>query len=99
MVQQCTCEGCAALRKEYGKDPDLLAFYAKKLLIRGWAGKLSETERLYLSNHSDWYKAAQESGRRAAANLSRNIKDKALDPRVGEASSELADLETTPRKG
>jgi len=33
MVQQCTCEGCVALRQEYGRDPDLLAFYAKKLLI------------------------------------------------------------------
>jgi hypothetical protein len=99
MVQHCPCEGCVALRQEYKNDPGLLAFYAKKLLVRGWAKQLSDTERLYLSSHAEWYKAAQESGRWAAANLSRNIKDKALDPQVGEASSELADLETTPRKG
>jgi hypothetical protein len=55
------------MRKEYRKDPDLLAFYAKKLLIRGWAKSMSDAERLYLSNHAEWYQASQERGRQLNA--------------------------------
>jgi hypothetical protein len=97
-VTKCTCEGCAAMRREYGKDPDLLAFYTKRLLVRGWAKQLSESERLYLSNHSAWYQANQEKGRRLAANYPRNRHAAPPDPVPQKASGVEADLDTTPRK-
>jgi hypothetical protein len=96
MVQQCTCDGCIALRKEYGRDPDLLAFYAKKLLIRGWAKSMSDAERLYLSNHSEWYQSAQEKGRKLAAAYPQNIKGAAPQPVTQMAFSTLADPEDLP---
>jgi hypothetical protein len=98
-VTKCPCEGCAAMRQEYGKDPDLLAFYSKRLLLRGWAGKvLSESERLYLSNHAPWYRSNQEKGRRLAANYPRNRHAAPPDPAPQKASGAAADLDTTPRK-
>ena len=35
----CGCAGCKALLRLYGTDPELLMFYAKKLLVRGWRGR------------------------------------------------------------
>jgi hypothetical protein len=97
MVQHCPCAGCAALRQEYKNDPDLLNFYAKKLLVRGWAGRhLSENERLYLSSHSDWYKSQLEKGKRLAAQYLINRPTATPDPVPQEAPGVEADLDTTP---
>lgn len=80
-ILRCKCEGCHALRTEYTNDHQLLKFYAKKLLIRGWAGKLSDTEKLYLLNHAEWFKSAVESGRRTAARNFSNVHANGANPR------------------
>jgi hypothetical protein len=52
----CACDGCAALRAEAGDNAEL---YARKLPIRGWAGKLSDAEKLFLRHQPpDWYRLA-----------------------------------------
>jgi hypothetical protein len=52
------CAACKALRDETQSD-ELFDFYARKLLIRGWAGKTSPIEKAYIAAHPpDWYKAA-----------------------------------------
>ena len=38
------------LEERYAKDPKLLAFYEKKLLIPGWAGDLSPDEFAYIKS-------------------------------------------------
>jgi hypothetical protein len=37
----------SGLASEYRNDPDLLAFYMRKLPQRGWAGARTATERRY----------------------------------------------------
>lgn len=50
------CAGCIALKNEAGEHAEL---YSRKLPIRGWAGKLSEGERLFLRHHApEWYRLA-----------------------------------------
>jgi hypothetical protein len=39
-----------SLEERYAKDPELLAFYQKKLLIPGWAGELSPDEFAYIKS-------------------------------------------------
>lgn len=59
----CGCEGCRALAREAGEHAPLLM---RKLPIRGWAGKLSDAERLWLNNHPpEWLLA----GRRKALSM------------------------------
>ena len=65
-ILRCKCEGCQAMRAEYPKDHSLLQFYARNLLVRGWPGKTSDAEKLYRANHAQWYRAAQERGRKLA---------------------------------
>lgn len=38
------------LEERYAKDPDLLQFYKKKLLIPGWAGELDHVELDYIKS-------------------------------------------------
>jgi hypothetical protein len=56
----CDCPACTALAAEYEGDPKLLAFYRKKLLIRGWAGRTSPTEKAYILAHATWARLAAE---------------------------------------
>ena len=39
-----------SLEERYAKDPELLAFYKKKLLEPGWAGELSPDEFAYVKS-------------------------------------------------
>ena len=44
------------LEQRYKNDPKLLAFYQKKLLIRGWAGRTDDVEKEYVRRmNPDWY--------------------------------------------
>ena len=61
----CGCDGCAGLARRYKTDPDLLAFYRKRLLVMGWAGIADDVEKAYQLAHAPWAKAAQEAGRRS----------------------------------
>jgi hypothetical protein len=45
---------CTALSEEYGSDRELLDFLKRRLLKRGWAGKLTEAERAHVKVHVDW---------------------------------------------
>ena len=56
------CPGCRALAAEYAGDPDLLEYYRRKLLIRGWAGKPSPAERAYQLAHAPWAARASSLG-------------------------------------
>ena len=56
----CNCAGCAGLAKRYKSDPDLLAFYRRKLLQMGWAGNTDDVEKAYMLAHAPWYKALVE---------------------------------------
>jgi len=38
------------LEERYAKDPELLQFYRKKLLIPGWAGELDPVELDYIKS-------------------------------------------------
>jgi hypothetical protein len=50
------CQGCHALRAEAGSNAE---FYARRLPVRGWAGKFSDAERIYLRHHPpEWYRLA-----------------------------------------
>lgn len=42
------CKTCAQLADECGA---LFSMYAKKLLVRGWAGVMSPVERAYVREH------------------------------------------------
>ena len=55
---ECTCQACRDLARRYSKDSDLLAYYRKKLLTRGWAGRLDPVERAYVFAHAAWAQAA-----------------------------------------
>lgn len=58
----CNCDACQALAAEYQSDPQLLVFYHRKLLVRGWAGLKSPTERAYILAHASWAQAAAKAG-------------------------------------
>jgi len=47
--RSCTCDPCLSLLAECGEEH--FALYRKKLLRRGWAGKLSPVERAYVNAH------------------------------------------------
>ncbi len=66
----CTCPACAALEAEYGSDPELLRFYRRKLLVRGWATFKTAAERSYILAHAPWAQANAEKLRHARAHLS-----------------------------
>ena len=63
----CGCSGCKALLRLYGPDAELVAFYAKKLLIRGWAAGPLAGEKAYQRAHSPGMAAASERGKALAA--------------------------------
>jgi hypothetical protein len=65
-VETCKCDGCAGLRRRYGKDSQLLQFYAKNLLIRGWAGQTDDVEKAYMASHAPWYDAMIQRGKEMA---------------------------------
>ena len=56
----CGCDGCAGLAKRYKGDPDLLAFYRRRLLQKGWTGNTDDVEAAYMLAHAPWYKALVE---------------------------------------
>ena len=56
----CGCDGCAGLARRYKSDPDMLAFYRRKLLQMGWAGNTDDVEKAYMLAHAPWYKALVE---------------------------------------
>jgi hypothetical protein len=56
----CPCNGCQGLRAAYAADPALLSLYARKLLVRGWAGRLDDVERAYVAAHAEWHRAGVE---------------------------------------
>lgn len=62
--KQC-CSVCNDLLDECG--PDLFPLYSKKLLIRGWAGRVSPVEERYVRAHRS--EAAEKAGQRRAAHL------------------------------
>lgn len=62
----CGCAGCKALLRLYGTDPELLMFYAKKLLVRGWAASPLAGEKAYQRAHSPSMAAASERGKTLA---------------------------------
>ena len=45
----------------------MLAFYRRKLLVRGWAGATDDVEKAYMASHAEWYQKMQERGRELAA--------------------------------
>lgn len=61
------CAACNALREEAGEHFDL---YAKKLLIRGWAGTMSPVERAYYRAHRS---AAQQEQAKALSERAKSI--------------------------
>ena len=62
--EPCSCPACTALAERYRNDPGLLAFYRKKLLIRGWAGRTDDVERAYILAHAEWAQKQSERARR-----------------------------------
>ena len=81
-VGGCDCTGCAGLRAAYAADPALLALYARKLLVRGWAGRLDDTERAYLAAHADWYRAGVQKARSLRERLTQGRAGRVGDPEV-----------------
>jgi hypothetical protein len=65
LLGDCTCKACKALLGECG--PSLFPFYRGKLLQRGWAGRVTDTERSYQRAHADWMKKAVSEGVKRAA--------------------------------
>ena len=63
VVEGCTCQACSALAARYAGDPGLLAFYHKRLLVRGWAGDKDAVEKAYILAHAVWASGAAERGR------------------------------------
>ena len=89
----CQCSGCVGLAKRYKGDPDLLAFYRRKLLQMGWPGNTDEVEKAYMLAHAPWYKALVE---RATEQAARTGFGKRV-PGVGEASGAKAkEMATLP---
>jgi hypothetical protein len=62
MSVECTCDACRALAERYQSDPRLLAFYRRRLLVRGWAGQKDEVERAYILAHAPYAQAAVKAG-------------------------------------
>ncbi len=62
---ECHCSACRALLDECG--PDLIDFYRRKLLVRGWAGVMSGAERAYARAHRS--EAATRQARASAVRL------------------------------
>ena len=60
------CSACMALYAETNND-ELFELYARKLLIRGWAGEMSRAERAYMRAHRS--EAQQRQAVAAAAQL------------------------------
>ena len=55
------------LEERYKDDPVLLAFYKTNLVRRGWAGKMDDCEREWLTrNDPGWYAAKVAQGKRLA---------------------------------
>jgi hypothetical protein len=79
------------LAGRYKKDPVLLAFYQRRLLQRGWAGNVDDTERAYMMSHAGWYRESVERGQATAAKTGWG-KRKAG---TGEASQPGAEANTT----
>jgi len=51
------------LEERYRDDEVLLRFYAKRLLIRGWAGRMDACEQEYLRRKNpSWYAAQKARG-------------------------------------
>ena len=48
----CRCRACGWLKRRYANDPDLLEFYKRKLLQRGWAGVADDVEQAYRLAHA-----------------------------------------------
>jgi hypothetical protein len=59
------CAACEALYNECG--PELWSMYSKKLLLRGWAGRLSQAERAYVRAHRQVSEKQQAHMQRMAA--------------------------------
>lgn len=57
---RCPCRACVGMRKMYGKDPVLLAYYGSKLLTRAWARGLDGVEKAYVLAHSPRAAAASQ---------------------------------------
>lgn len=58
LASGCACEGCRCLRRELGGDRHLEDLYGQKLLQRGWSGRTSTAESLYIRGHAGWAQAA-----------------------------------------
>ena len=43
-----------ALALRYREDPALARLYKRKLLQRGWAGKVDDVEKAYQKAHTTW---------------------------------------------
>jgi hypothetical protein len=92
----CKCAGCAGLAKRYKSDPDLLAFYRRRLLQNGWAGNADEVEKAYQMSHAAWARARHESGIR----LQQAMAQRGEFPGVGEASAPKdEEVATAPAEG
>jgi len=63
----CACEACAALEAECGEH---FPHYAKKLLIKGWAGVYSSAEKAYCRAHRKPRSEAQQAALRKASESS-----------------------------
>ncbi len=70
MTANCDCEACRNLAAEVGDDAQLLDLYARKLLIRGWAGRTSKAEKAYILTHSTWAQDLADRLVNARAHLS-----------------------------
>ena len=71
----CPCKACIGMRKMYGKDADLLEFYGRKLLQRGWAGKTDPVEQAYRRAYAKGGEAAAVRGEQLAAQANRQRAD------------------------
>jgi hypothetical protein len=60
-----TCHSENALAARYRDDPDLFHLHRRKLLIRGWAGRLDDLERAYLRAHRPLTERQEEALRHA----------------------------------
>ncbi len=91
--ESCSCPACSALADRYRNDPQLLAFYRKKLLVRGWAGRTDEVEKAYILAHAPWAQANVEKLRNARSHVS-NVPPQTAH--FGEVVSEDLEDETPP---
>jgi len=89
--EPCSCPACTALAERYRNDPQLLAFYRKKLLVKGWAGRTDKVEEAYILAHAPWAQHAAEVGCRNLAHVSKSHIQTALS---GEVVSEDLEGET-----